>query len=272
MTNTIDFITELFCKVDDNIDDKKHSQAKLYPSEVVTIALLYALKGCGQRRFRRWLKKDYSQLFHPLPHRTRLFRLFNTHRHYIQRFMADPSIIGVIDSFCSSVCRRNDNGIELLHPIREGRSDKQIGKKGKSNKRWIVGGKLCFLLNHLGLIVSWDCDTANVYDGSAFQHLVDDVNDQMIVFSDTGFEKSDWHPVNLRPCKRGEWNVRMLIETVLSMLTYFCDFKHSHHKLWEYFVTKVGFTMALFNILVQWYGFQPDENGFVKLSIAEFSL
>jgi hypothetical protein len=30
--------------------------------------------------------------------------------------------------------------------------------------------------------------------------------------------------------------------------------------------------MALFNILVQWHGFQPDENGFIQLSIAEFSL
>jgi len=59
MTNTIDFITELFCNVDDNIDDNKHSQAKLYPSEVVTIGLLYALKGCGQLNFWRWLTKDY---------------------------------------------------------------------------------------------------------------------------------------------------------------------------------------------------------------------
>jgi hypothetical protein len=29
---------------------------------------------------------------------------------------------------------------------------------------------------------------------------------------------------------------------------------------------------AAFNILAQWYGLQPDENGFVPLSIAEFSL
>jgi hypothetical protein len=36
-----------------------------------------------------------------------------------------------------------------------------------------VGDKLCFVLNHLGLIVTWDCDTANVYDGSTLQHLVD---------------------------------------------------------------------------------------------------
>ena len=123
--------------------------------------------------FWRWLTKDYRPLFLPLPRRTRLFRLLNSHRHYIERFLADPSIIGV-DTY----------GIELIHPIRESslgasearaeRSDKQIGKKGKSNKRWIVGGKLCFLLNHPGLIpafagTSWDCDTANVYDGSAFQ-------------------------------------------------------------------------------------------------------
>ena len=27
-----------------------------------------------------------------------------------------------------------------------------------------------------------------------------------------------------------------------------------------------------FNVLVQWYGFQPTASGFVPLSIAEFSL
>jgi len=49
---TIDFITQLFCCVDDKLRESgpnhKHSQAKLYPSEVVTLALLYALKGCGR--------------------------------------------------------------------------------------------------------------------------------------------------------------------------------------------------------------------------------
>ena len=75
---------------------------------MVTIGLLYALKGCGQRNFWRWLTKDYRPLFLPLPRRTRLFRLLNSHRHYIERFLADPSIIGV-DTY----------GIELIHPIRE---------------------------------------------------------------------------------------------------------------------------------------------------------
>ena len=260
---TVDFITELFCLVDDQIGDApKHSQAKLYPSEVVTLALLYALTGKGQRAYWRWLSRDYQPLFPQLPERTRLFRLFNSHWYWIGEFLAPPSLIGVVDSY----------GIELLHPRREGRSDQQIGRKGVSNRRWIVGGKLCFVLDHLGRIVDWECDTANVYDGSAFQHLVDKYRNDMVLFSNNGFRKNDWHPTNLRLCKPGEWNVRMVVETVLSMLTYVCHFKHMAHKAWRYFETRVGFTLAIFNILIQWHGFQPDEMGFVPLSIAEFSL
>ena len=258
----MDFITELFCGVDDKVPENKHSQAVLYPSEAVTLALLYALKGNGQRAFRRWLIRDYRELFPDLPDRTRLFRLFRSHQHYTDRFLAEPSMLGVIDS-----C-----GIELIHPVREGRSNGRIGGKGLSNHRWIVGGKLCHLLDNLGLVVSRTCDTANVYDGSAFQDQVDNLADRTVVFSDTGFEKQDRHPTNLRTCKRGEWNVRMAVETVLSMLTYICDFKHSRHKIWSSFRMKLGFTMALFNIPVQRHAFQADENGFVPLSIAEFSL
>ena len=178
--------------------------------------------------------------------------------------MAEPSLIGVIDTY----------GIELIHPRREGRSDRQIGRKGKSNWRWIVGGKLCLLLNHLGLVVGWACDTANVYDGTpaAFQALVDEVADVMLVFSDVGFEKKDWNPTNLKLCKRGEWNSRMLIETVLSMLTTVCHFKKVGHRVWTYFETRLAYTMGVFNLLVQWDGLTPDEDGLVPLSIASFSL
>jgi len=92
------------------------------------LALLYALKGCGQRASWPWLRRDYRALFPSLPHPTRLFRLFNSHGHHLEDFLADPSLISVIDSY----------GIELLHPIPQGGSQKQIGRKGKSNKRWIV--------------------------------------------------------------------------------------------------------------------------------------
>ena len=41
---TQDFITELFCQVDDQMRDvPKHSQALLWPSELVTIGMLHAI-------------------------------------------------------------------------------------------------------------------------------------------------------------------------------------------------------------------------------------
>lgn len=260
---TEDFIIELFCRVDDQMPDaQKHSQAHLYPSEVVTIAILVALKGVGNRAFYRWLERDYRHWFPHLPSRTRLFRLFNTHRHWTKRFMAGPSLLGLIDTY----------GIELLHPRREGRSERQIGKKGLSNRRWIVGGKLCFVLNHLGLIVDWDVDTANVYDGSAFQEIAERNAVRMVLFSDEGFVKQDWHPENVRICQRGEWNTRMIVETVLSMLTVVCHFKKVMHRVWAYFQSRLAYTMAMFNLLVQWDGIQVDEDGCVHFSLAPFSL
>src|SRR5262245_6830510 len=50
MTTTIEFITALFCQVDDQLAGlPKHPEAHLWPSEVVTLGLLHALKGVGNR-------------------------------------------------------------------------------------------------------------------------------------------------------------------------------------------------------------------------------
>ena len=40
----------------------KHPEAHLWPSEVVTLGLLHALKGGGNRPFYRWLTRDYRAL------------------------------------------------------------------------------------------------------------------------------------------------------------------------------------------------------------------
>jgi hypothetical protein len=239
----------------------KHSQAKLYPSEVVTLAILFALKGVGPRAFYRWLTRDYRSLFPHWPERSRLFRLFASHQDWTEFFLAEPSLLGVADTY----------GMELLHPIRQGRSETQIGKKGKSNHRWIVGGKLGFVLNHLGLVTAWSCDTANVHD-SKFQPLVKQFEDQMVILTDTGFHAKEGDPSNMKICRRGTWNDRMIVETVLSMLTLICHFKHLTHRVWTYFQARLAFTLAAYNLLVQWHGLQPEPNGFVPLSIAEFSL
>jgi len=260
---TLDFIIELFCRIDRAMPDaQKHEQGNLYPSETVTLAFLFALKGVGTRAFYRWVQRDYLAWFPKLPERTRLFRAFNRHRHWTERFMAAPTLLGLIDSY----------GIELIHPRREGRSPQQIGKKGLSNKRWIVGGKLCFVLNHLGLFVDWELNTANVYDGTAFQELVERHVEDMALFADEGFVKKGWHPVNLKICKRGEWNSRMIQETVLSMLTLVCHFKKVMHRTWAYFESRLAYSLAMFNLLVQWDGLQVDEEGCVHFSLAQFSL
>jgi hypothetical protein len=49
--------------------------------------------------------------------------------------------------------------------------------------------------------------------------------EQMIVLSDTGFHAAEGDPSHLTVCQRGEWQDRMLVETVLSMLTLVCHVK-----------------------------------------------
>jgi hypothetical protein len=259
---TEDFISELFYRVDEAMTPvPKHAQARLWPSEVVTLGVLFALKGVGNRAFYRWVSRDWRRLFPALPERTRLFRLFATHRAWTDECLAAPSVLGVVDSY----------GIELLHPMREGRSARQIGRKGKSNHRWIVGGKLCLLLNHLGLVVAWACAGANAPD-SAFPPLLEAFEGEMIVLSDTAFHAKEGDPPNLKLCGRGTWNTRMLVETVLSMLTGVCHVKKVLHRTWTAFQARLAFTLATFNLLVQWHGLKPDAHGFIHLSLAEFSL
>jgi hypothetical protein len=71
---TWDLIIALFYHVDEQLHAMpKHPEAHLWPSEVVTLGLLHALKGGGNRAFYRWLTRDYRALFPRLPERTRLF-------------------------------------------------------------------------------------------------------------------------------------------------------------------------------------------------------
>src|SRR5215510_1855300 len=249
MTTTIELITALFYEVDEKLRAiPKHPEAHLWPREVVTLGLLYALKGVGNRPFYRWLTRDFRPLFPRLPERTRLFRLLKTHQAWTQVFLAAPTVLGGIDTY----------GIELIHPMREGRSPQQIGRKGVSNHRWIVGGKLCLLLNQYGLVVGWACDTANVADNT-FQWLMQQVDGRMIVLSDTGFHAAAGDPANLKLCQRGEWQDRMLVETVLSMLTLVCHLKKVMHRGWAYFQARFALTLAAFHVLPYTHGLRHTE-------------
>ena len=84
-------------------------------------------RGYGNVESYRWLTRDYRALF-PRCRAPGSFAI-HTHHDWTQVFLAAPTILGVIDTY----------GIELIHPMREGRSPQQIGHKGLSNRRWIVG-------------------------------------------------------------------------------------------------------------------------------------
>lgn len=100
----------------------KHPQAVLWPGEVVTLGVLHALKGVGNRAFYRWLTRDYQPLFPHLPERTRLFRQFKAHQQWTLLFLAPPTLPGVVDS----------HGIELIHPIREGRRPVVLARRSRA--------------------------------------------------------------------------------------------------------------------------------------------
>ncbi len=127
------------------------------------------------------------------------------------------------------------------------------------------------MLERCGLVAGWDCATAHVHD-TAFYPLIAQFDGRMVVLGDTGFPRAAGDPPNLKLCRRGEWNDRMLIETVLSMLTTVCHVKQMRHRVWDCFQAHLGYLMAAFNMLVQWHGLQPDDRGRVRLSRAPFSL
>ena len=235
---TEDFIISLFCLVDDRMGKlPNRSDAKLYPSELVTIGLLYALKGGFFRAFYRWLKRDFEPLFVALPDRTRIPRALRAHQEWCEHFLSDPTFFTIIDTY----------GIELIHPVRERRSEQQVGKKGKSNRRWIVGIKLCWLVNDRGEVVAWD--TANVHD-QTFRPLAHQFDEETIVLSDFGFKKAGEAARNLKFCEHKTWGERMLVETMLSLVTRVCQLKHLSHRRPVYLEMHLAFVSALFNLLL----------------------
>src|SRR5689334_18016847 len=112
-TRSVNMTTELiiiamFCYVDFRmIGIPKHPQAKLYPSELVTIGILFALEGGSWGAFYRWLKRDYHGLFGGLPDESRLRKALVVHEGWYDYLLAAPSLFTVIDTY----------PIELIFPI-----------------------------------------------------------------------------------------------------------------------------------------------------------
>jgi hypothetical protein len=250
-----DLIVELFCRIDEQMRDvPRHAQARLWPSELVTLAVLFAIKGDTQRAFYRWISGNWRPLFPGLPERTRLFRLIVQHQGWTRRFLASPTIFGIADTY----------GVELIHPRRQHRSTRQLGRKGLSNHRWIVGGKLAVVINRHGRVCAWDAGTANTHD-SHFRPLIAGFCEQMIVLTDSSFHGVAGDPANMKVCRPGTWPCRWKVETVLSMLTGRCKLKRMRHRVWRYFQAHLAAAMAAWNLML-------DHNPQGQLSIADFVL
>jgi hypothetical protein len=152
---TVELITAVCSEVDEQLGAiPTHPEAHLWPSAVVTLGLLHARTGVGNRACSRWVTRDSRALFPRRPARTQLLRLYTTHSDWTQVFVAAPTVLGVIDT----------SGGEVIRPRREGRHSQQIGCTGLSNHRWMVGGQWCRLLHQWGLMVGWAYATATVAD------------------------------------------------------------------------------------------------------------
>jgi hypothetical protein len=98
--------------------------------------------------------------------------------------------------------------------------------------------------------------------------LSEPFEEERIVLRDAAFHAKEGDPINLKLCDRGLWNTRMLVETVLSRLNGVCHLKKVAHRTWAALQTRLAFTLATFNLLVQWHGLKPDAHGFIHLSLA----
>jgi hypothetical protein len=235
-----ELIIHLFCKIADKLHDvKQHEQAKLHPSEVVTIGVMYAIKGNGYRAFYRWLLWNWHSFFPKLPDVSRLHRNLAFYSKLTNEFLEDPSFFTIMDSY----------GIELIHPIREDRSLNQVGAKGKSNHRWIVGIKYCLLINKDGQAVGWGWAPANEHD-QIFRPIAIRFDGRTITLTDSGFVEANSEPSNVKLCKRGEWNDRMLIETIFSLFTTLFHTKKMRQRAKEHIEAHLGYLTATLNILL----------------------
>ncbi len=127
------------------------------------------------------------------------------------------------------------------------------------------------VLNKLDLVCGFQTATANVSD-TEFHTLLAEFEKQMIICADTGFHAKNGNPENVKICRRGTWNGRMIVESVFSLITKCCQGKQMRHRVWECFEMRLGFLLAVFNILQLWDGLNIDESGVVHLSLAELAL
>jgi hypothetical protein len=180
-------------------------------------------------------------------------RLLQAYAHLTDQFLVAPEAQSVIESY----------GIELIHPIRQGRSPARVGEKGISNHRWIVGIKLCWLITPVGQVIDWAWATANTHD-QHFRAVGQRWTDHTTVLSDLGLRKQGEEIANWHLCQHGERNERMIVERAFSVVTVVNHLKNIFHRVDKYLTARLGYTATMVNCLMELV------EG--KLALAQFSL
>lgn len=211
----------------------------MWPSEWITIGLLFALKDGSFRAFYRWLARDYATLFGGLPERTRLLRALRVRHQGTTRFLAEPTS----SPYAPHVRHQAAPSVAVRAEPRQG------GRKGWSNHRWVVGLKLWWLINCRGEVVAWDWNTANRPD-QHFAPVAAPLTGCTITLADEAFRPTQPRPANLKLCPRGTWNECMFIETVLSLVHRVCRLKYLWYRARPYLAMHLACVTALFNALL----------------------
>lgn len=231
---------------------KKRPDARLHESEMVTIGVLFAVRGGPYRPFSRWLTANDGSLVPALPDLTRLLRLLRWWSAETDEFLATPSCLPVADA-----C-----GIEVRHLRREGRSLQHVGKQGVSNGRWIIGVNVGWVIKNAGKIVMWPWDTAKVSDRECCDRALAS-NHETIVLGDDGVRERGAPHEHMLFCAKGAWNERYIIETDVRWACVRCNTKNIDHRKASSIDARLGSLAALINGLLD---MTPKNGPLLRLS------
>src|SRR5262249_23645444 len=95
--------------------------------------------------------------------------------------------------------------------------------------------------------LDWELDTANIHD-KHFAWMIEEF--KVKTLADTGFHAKEGDPKNLKICKRGEQNERMVVESVFSLCKRLLGLNHIVAKSMKGFRLAIASLFALFNTLL----------------------
>ena len=265
----MDYITELFCILDDFckkfneslnkalIPDQKTKLKKsaLSLSEAMTIVVLFHKSGF------RFFKFFYCQMI--VPFWKSAFPKLLSYNRFIEIM---PRCLQALTSFFHQV-KGEDTGISIIDStklvvchnlrIKRNRVFKDLANRGKSSTGWFYGFKLHLIINHLGDIVNLKITSGNIHDVAVLESLTKDLKG--ILLGDKGYlgkEKAEVLAARglkiLTPSRKNMKNKpiqteeekqllsrRGLIETVNDQLKNLHQIEHSRHRSVNNFMVNI---------------------------------